>query len=152
MTPKEKYFHKKLDEAPIISCACGCGQELKAVDNYARPRKFINGHNTRKYDDPKQFKREWDKRNRKSRYELKKKTFHKKKVKLLMMFGSVCNKCGVTYNGTNAAIFHFHHLRDKSFALGNQLMNKAWSKILDEAAKCILLCANCHELQHSAAF
>ena len=153
MTPKQRYFKKKLNEAPMISCACGCGQEIKAVDNYARPRIFINGHNTPiKYDNSTQHKREWNHRNRKHRNEWKMQTFRKRKQQLIALFNSCCARCTLAYDGTNAAVFHFHHLRDKSFSLGNQLMNKAWAIILEEASKCEMICANCHELEHSSAF
>lgn len=76
-------------------------------------------------------------------------------MKLVLQFGSKCQRaCGAAYDGTNAAIFHFHH-RDpsiKSFALGNQLVNKAWKTIQAEAEKCDMICANCHELSHGERF
>lgn len=152
---KQRYFAKKLAEAETITCACGCGTQMKAVDNYARPRKFVSGHNTpRKYEDPKQFKREWNHRNKLHRQEAKKLRFRRLKVKLIELFGGGCQLCKITYNGSNASIFHFHHTNpfNKSFALGNQLNNKAWHKIMAEANKCIMICANCHEQQHSGSF
>ena len=70
------------------------------------------------------------------------------------MFGSKCTSCGLEYNGKNACVFHFHH-RDrvsKSFNVGNELTNKAWLTIIEEAKKCDLVCANCHEMIHSGEF
>lgn len=43
-------FGKKLpDEANVmITCACGCGQQMLKYDTSNRPRKFIHRHNGRK--------------------------------------------------------------------------------------------------------
>jgi hypothetical protein len=152
MTPaiKQRYFDKKYANAPEIECACKCGGVIKAVDRYARPQSYISGHNGRKYDDPKQFKREWNHRNRPARYASKKAGFKRKKLQLIEMLGGECRACNIKYDGHNACIFHLHH-RDPSlklFNVGNQLMNKSWAKIVAEANKCDLLCANCHELRH----
>jgi len=137
-----------------IKCACGCGEEFLKYDKYKRERKFVSGHNGRKYEDPTQHKREWNHRNRKKRYEYKKLYHRKRKVKLLNLFGNTCVSCGVKYNGKNACIFHFHHTdpNTKKFDVGNQVVNKAWKTIVEEANKCDLLCANCHEMRHSEEF
>lgn len=47
----------------MIECACGCKSKLTPLDKWGRPRQYVNGHNGRKYKDPKQYKREWNKRN-----------------------------------------------------------------------------------------
>lgn len=152
---KKRYFEKKLAEAKIIKCACGCGVDMKELDNYARPRKYLSGHNTpQKYEDPTEYKRAWNHRNQEKRYVLKKLTWRRKKVELIKLKGCGCMRCPIRYNGENASIFHLHHREpsEKSFSIGNQTMNKAWSKILTEVEKCDLLCANCHEMEHSAKF
>lgn len=138
----------------LIECACGCGNKIKPTDKWGRPRKFISGHNTvKKYEDPGQFKREWNHRNRKHRQAYKKTYHRKRKIKLLEYKGAKCEECGISYNGKNASIFHFHHvIGEKSFNIGNQVINKAWSTLIEEVDKCIVLCANCHEMKHSAEF
>jgi len=45
--------HMELHKKPIkpirrIQCACGCREWLDAIDNYGRPKKFINHHHRRK--------------------------------------------------------------------------------------------------------
>jgi hypothetical protein len=151
---KRKYFDKIYDAAAIVFCACGCGRQIKSVDRYARPKKFVSGHNGRKYEDPTQYKREWNHRNRPSRQVAKNARFRMLKIRLVNLFGGECADCGFKYDGTNARVFHFHHREPKfkSFTLGNQLCNKAWDLILAEANKCDLLCANCHELKHGGDF
>jgi len=45
--------------------------------------------------------------------------------------------------------FDFHHIipEEKEYNVGG-LLNKSWDKVLDEAQKCLMLCPNCHRLEH----
>lgn len=73
----------------------------------------------------------------------------RRKVKLIEMFGSKCQKCG--YN-SNVAALHFHHVNPetKLFKLDMRILsNKKWSLIVEEAVKCELLCSNCHAQEHN---
>lgn len=151
---KQKYYQKVYEQANWIECACGCGTKIKDRDKYGRPKKYISGHNTiRKYEDPTQFKREWNHRNRAHRMEYKKQYHRKRKVKLVLLNGGKCLSCGIEYNGKNACIFHFHH-RDPATKLFTMhlLTVKSWDSIIEEVNKCDLLCANCHEQRHSEEF
>jgi hypothetical protein len=158
---KERHQRKIYEAAPMIECACGCGRRIKAVNRFGRPRQFVNGHNGRKYVDPKQYRREWNHRNKEHRYAARMTRFRMLKVRLVQLFGGRCVGpgfdgvgCSVTYNGRNASVFHFHHREqtEKCFALGNQLTNRAWDAIVEESKKCDMLCANCHEMRHSGEF
>jgi hypothetical protein len=62
---------------------------------------------------------------------------------LVAAAGGRCSLCG--YSKCLGAL-HFHHLdpRTKSFGLAMRGHTKSFSKLLAEARKCILLCANCH--------
>jgi DNA-binding CsgD family transcriptional regulator len=57
--------------------------------------------------------------------------------------GGRCVLCG--YDRCLGAL-HFHHLdpRTKSFGLAMRGHTKAFHRLLEEAQKCVLLCANCH--------
>lgn len=152
---KQKYFDKVYKEASIIKCACGCGQKLRSKDRYGRDKRFINGHNNRKYDDPIQYKREWNHRNRKSRYEYKVKRGQRLKGKIVVLMGGKCEECGLSYDGKNACVFQMHHKnpKDKLFGVNTRtLINYAWKKILEEIKKCNLLCANCHYMLHNEEY
>src|SRR5271163_3831396 len=49
LTAKQRYFIRTYENAPIIECACKCGQTLKSKDHYGRDQKFVNGHNGRQF-------------------------------------------------------------------------------------------------------
>jgi len=148
---KQRYFDKVYKNAPVVQCACNCGKSLKSKDHYGRDRKYINGHNNRKYDDPKQYKREWNYRNRDKRYKAKTRRARRIKAELIVNAGGKCLCCGLDFDGECTSIFDFHH-RDpskKEFALnGNSINRYSLVKIWAEAEKCDLLCANCHRLIH----
>jgi len=72
-----------------------------------------------------------------------------KKLELIELFGGKCEKCG--YN-KNISAFDFHHKNpyEKNFEVKIQnLKSKSDDDILEEALKCMLLCANCHRELHS---
>jgi len=59
----------------------------------------------------------------------------------------VCKRCG--FNKHPIAL-HFHH-RDpvtKSFAIASRVGNVGLSTLQAEIAKCDVLCANCHAIEH----
>jgi hypothetical protein len=107
----------------IIQCACGCGGELTSKDKYHRSRTYLNGHNNKKYDHPTQYKREWNRKNKKQRSEYRKKMRHKRKALLVVYAGGICLDClEVKYDGTNACIFDFHHILKKLFGVSGNVM------------------------------
>ena len=54
--------------------------------------------------------------------------------------GHPCIDCGER----DPVVLEFDHLRDKSFCIGLELTRRKWQDILDEIAKCEVVCANCH--------
>ena len=67
------------------------------------------------------------------------------KLEMVESIGGKCSRCG--YNKHPAAL-HFHHInpRNKKFSINsNKLLSKDRFK---ELKKCILLCANCHSIEH----
>jgi 5-methylcytosine-specific restriction endonuclease McrA len=70
----------------------------------------------------------------------------KNKIKLVEMLGGKCTKCGYC---EHPAALHFHHKNplEKSYEINS---SKLLLKDVDkEVNKCILLCANCHSIQHT---
>lgn len=67
------------------------------------------------------------------------------KAAAIEFLGGKCIKCG--WIGNQAAL-QFHHLKGKDFTIGN-VANKSWNSIKSEIERCVLLCANCHMIEHS---
>lgn len=68
-----------------------------------------------------------------------------RKIEILKQSGSKCSKCG--YNKIPQAL-HFHHLEEKEFGVSRKI-DKDYSLLLKEVEKCIVLCSNCHQKEHS---
>ncbi len=51
-----------------------------------------------------------------------------------------CADCGES----DPVVLEFDHLRDKSFEIATALVDRSWDRILEEIAKCEVVCANCH--------
>ena len=64
--------------------------------------------------------------------------------------GGSCEHCG--WNRNNAAL-HFHHVNpsEKEFNIGKS-NGWSWDKIVIELDKCIMLCANCHAIEHAVRY
>ncbi len=61
--------------------------------------------------------------------------------------GLSCNRCG----NTDIRVLDFHHIdRDIKEVSISQIARKGWGRerILREIAKCEVLCANCHRIEH----
>lgn len=67
----------------------------------------------------------------------------RKKEKLITMFGGKCKICG--YNHYLGAL-QFHHLdpSKKLFSLSVRGLSYSLETCINEAKKCVILCANCH--------
>jgi hypothetical protein len=75
-----------------------------------------------------------------------------RKKELLGQFGGKCTRCGYS---RNSAALVWHHIdgSHKAFELDiRSLSNRSAAAVAAEAAKCILLCANCHAEVHWPQF
>ena len=70
------------------------------------------------------------------------------KQEVVDLAGGKCQICGYdTYLG--ALVFHHKDPTQKDFMLSMRNIAKAKEEVLKEAAKCALLCANCHAEVHA---
>ena len=80
----------------------------------------------------------------------KRTTLKKNTIKLesIQYLGGKCSHCGTVGTLDNSCIFDFHHLDPdtKSYTIGSHSNNLEEAK--PELDKCIVLCANCHRMEH----
>ena len=70
---------------------------------------------------------------------------HRTKKRLVEAFGGKCCICGFD---SWIEAFEFHHL-DPTIKQGKVIeIANNWSKIIEEARKCIMICSNCHKGVH----
>lgn len=67
---------------------------------------------------------------------------------VIQLNGGACRCCGYDIS-TSALEFHHRDPSKKLFTINTDVMGRKWQTILDEVAKCELLCANCHREHHS---
>jgi predicted HNH restriction endonuclease len=82
-------------------------------------------------------------------YQSQQKRGKDRKKKLIRLLGHKCKICG--YNKNSAAL-DFHHKDPNEKVLKLDLRscsNNKWEKLVKEASKCDLLCANCHRELHN---
>lgn len=70
------------------------------------------------------------------------------KAEALKYKGNKCQHCGVE---GHPAIFDFHHIdpSEKDFAIARRKSKNITDEIKKELDKCILLCSNCHRIEHA---
>lgn len=71
---------------------------------------------------------------------------YRMKLAAVKLLGNKCNRCG--WAGPIAGYDFHHNQGDKDFNISNPA-NKSWKLVLAELAKCELLCACCHRIEHS---
>jgi hypothetical protein len=75
---------------------------------------------------------------------------HTNRERIKAFFGGTltCNHCGLQH--PCFSVYDFHHLdpSTKEERIG-VLINKGWDKLETELHKCIVLCSNCHRVEHN---
>ena len=68
------------------------------------------------------------------------------KCSLVKAFGGQCGICRLI---DHPVVYDFHHIdgSTKDFQIAQQI--RAWSSIVNEAKKCVMLCAPCHRKHHA---
>jgi hypothetical protein len=68
------------------------------------------------------------------------------KEALVDAMGGCCQKCNGVFD---LAVYDFHHIGQKDGSPSNMIGNASIQKIAEEIEKCVLLCANCHRIEHA---
>jgi hypothetical protein len=88
----------------------------------------------------------WRNNNKEYIQEKQREDKRKRKLWSIEYLGGVCSNCKETYH---PAVYEFHHIdpttkdRDPS-----KMMSLSLVKLTTELDKCVLLCANCHRIEH----
>lgn len=64
--------------------------------------------------------------------------------KLGVLKSDPCSDCGKTFS---SVAMDFDHVRGVKFRMVSTMVNYSWERVLDEIAKCELVCANCHRIR-----
>jgi hypothetical protein len=67
----------------------------------------------------------------------------KRRALLIKKLGSICSKC----NSVEDLQFDHIDRSTKLFTLSGEGLDKKWETVLDELAKCQLLCSDCHKIK-----
>jgi hypothetical protein len=62
------------------------------------------------------------------------------------LFGGACMTCSGVFP---ARVFDLHHLGEKAISPSYAMTNMSIRNMAEEISKCVLLCANCHRLEHN---
>lgn len=77
---------------------------------------------------------------------------HRRRLYLIHLKGGKCSCCGYSKN-TAALAFHHVDTENKLFQISiRECSNNSMKTLLNELAKCILLCHNCHAELHNPDF
>ena len=106
----------------------------------------------------RQYQREhykkYHKRYRKQQNEARRKRRQQSKAALILYKGGKCGHCSVSY--PYDGVYEFHHTdpNKKDFEISDSLDRNVdelfnSKEILKELDKCLMLCANCHRIEHA---
>jgi hypothetical protein len=131
------------DEPSLRRCG-RCG-ESRPIAEFAWRRKARGQRDNYCVGCRAEYKREHYGANR-SRYiaqaQVRKQTVIAERAALLIEFfrTHVCVDCGEE----DPLVLEFDHRSDKLFNISKGLRDRNWATVLDEIAKCDVVCANCH--------
>ena len=124
---------------------CGRCKERKPLDNFAWRRKSKGQRDNYCRPCRAAYKQEHYAANRRryidSARRRKKPAIAERLAYLVAYFEEhPCADCGET----DPVVLEFDHLRDKEFGISAGWRDRQWKIVLDEIAKCEVVCANCH--------
>ena len=110
-------------------------EKVRSTDRiwYARNKDRVNANRRKEYA-----------KNQQERCEKISQKRRERKQKLVDILGGKCADCG--YNEFLDAL-EFDHVRNKTVQIAPLISGGSWERVLEEAQKCELVCANCHRVR-----
>ena len=73
------------------------------------------------------------------------------KMKAVEYMGGKCAHCGERHP---SCVYDFHHTdpTQKDFGISTKGHCRSWDSIVSELDKCVMLCANCHRIEHDRLY
>ena len=123
---------------------CNKCNEYKKDEEFAFRIKIINKRKNICKVCERTYKRSYYDRN-KAEYVLKNKKQWNRLKSIIQENKTCCVFCGES----EKICLDFHHLNDKKFLMSQGHKTGSIKKIMEEIAKCIILCSNCHRKLHA---
>lgn len=117
---------------------------------YQKNKERIKKQIKQYYLDHKEERLEYQRKHRlENRSNLTTRDRNKKQARLkkaIELLGGCCFKCKQTFD---SCVYDFHHKNpeEKEFTIGENMLVSE-ERFYLEVSKCVLLCANCHRLEH----
>lgn len=98
-------------------------------------------------DRVKETQTQWRLINKEKRHAQQRERAQNFKRQAIEYCGGKCQHCGGVFP---PAVYDFHHVnpQEKEVAI-SKIMSHSWDSIKHELDKCILLCSNCHRIEHN---
>ena len=126
-------------------------RQLYRKEYYEKNKEKASASSKARYQERKEELLEYQRNYRKINRELVSlKNKNKRKTRLLEAINKLGGKCSKCDGVFDPCVYDFHHMNpeEKDFTIGeNMLVSK--ERFFKEVSKCILLCANCHRLEHN---
>jgi hypothetical protein len=120
---------------------CTCKQ-VKPLDEFNKRKRSKDGRQGSCRDCNKAYHyKHWDRHMAQIRERSKQVLERNRRLMVEYLRAHPCVDCGET----DIIVLEFDHLRDKSANVSSLMMRKnEWQRVLNEIAKCQVVCANCH--------
>ena len=118
----------------------------RKAQNLNLHRKWVRFNKPIKHFSRKEIDRRYYFNNKEKVYFRRTRRRKRLKEEAISLLGGKCNNCG--YNKCLAALDFHHAKNNKEGNIHDFIKNESREKLLKEAKKCILLCANCHRELH----
>jgi hypothetical protein len=141
---------RSMAKQPDNTRRCGRCGEFNPAAEFAWRRKARGQRDNMCRPCRSAYKREHYEKNRKRYIEqarMRKEMLRVERTRYLLEYftSHPCVDCGEQ----DPVVLEFDHLDDKLFTIGQSLPYRSWQSILDEIAKCEVVCRNCHRRRES---